>query len=223
MLDTGHDHGKIIEATGGTYVVQFKDVIKLQNCPIDVLTVGELLVDLISVHYEDTSEGTAYQKFFGGSPANIAVNVRKLGIHSQVASVVGEDRLGSFLLNQLRTAGIEPDFVERVKDSTSMVLINKSKSSPTPIFYRSADYQLSYTLKLEEALLRSNILHFSCWPISMLPARDTIEKMIETAKKQNILVGFDPNYHPMVWQKGEDGVSYVKTMIGKVDIIKPIR
>ncbi|MNJ55956.1 2-dehydro-3-deoxygluconokinase [compost metagenome] len=36
-----------------------------------------------------------------------------------------------------------------------------------------------------------------------------------------MIIGFDPNYHPMIWQSGEDGVAYVKSMIGKVDFIKP--
>lgn len=39
---------------------------------IDVLTVGEVLVDMIDL------EGS-YHPFFGGSPANIAMNVKALG------------------------------------------------------------------------------------------------------------------------------------------------
>jgi fructokinase len=102
-----------------------------------------------------------------------------------------------------------------------MVVVTKSKSTPIPIFYRGADYQLKYSSELEKTLINSKIVHFSCWPISMVPVRHTIERVIEEAKNNNILVCFDPNYHPMIWQKGEDGVEYVKSIIGKVDIIKP--
>ncbi|NEN83588.1 carbohydrate kinase family protein [Paenibacillus elgii] len=200
---------------------EFKQVLDFEDRQNDVLMVGELLIDLISADYEDAFEGAAYHKFFGGSPANIAMNVKKLGGRSQIAAAVGEDRLGMFLINHLRIAGIEPEYVETVENSTSLVLLTKSKSTPVPVFYRSADYQISYTSKLEEALLRSKILHFSCWPISMLPARDTIGKMLDLAAKQNVLIGFDPNYHPVLWQQGEDGAAYVKSIIGKVDIIKP--
>jgi fructokinase len=45
--------------------------------------------------------------------------------------------------------------------------------------------------------------------------------VLEEARKNDILICFDPNYHPMIWQKGEDGVEYVKSIIGKVDIVKP--
>ncbi|GKU83253.1 carbohydrate kinase family protein [Niallia sp. NCCP-28] len=187
----------------------------------DILTVGELLIDMISEDYDENFESTAYHKFFGGSPSNIAMNVKSLGINSKVASAVGEDGLGDFLINHLQNAGIDTNCVQRVDYSTSMVVVTKSKSTPIPVFYRGADYRIAYTSKLEEALLQSKIVHFSCWPISRMPVRETIEKVMEAANKHNILVCFDPNYHPMIWKKGEDGVEYVKSIISKVDIIKP--
>jgi sugar/nucleoside kinase (ribokinase family) len=187
----------------------------------DILTVGELLIDMISTEYDSSTESKAYQRYFGGSPSNIAMNTKKLGIHSLVASAVGNDGFGKFLINQLQKVNIDTSCVQEVEYSTSMVVVNKSKTTPTPIFYRGADYHLAYTTRLEEAVLQSKIIHFSCWPISMTPSRYTIDKVIELARKNNILVGFDPNYHPMIWQKGEAGVEYVKSIISKVDIIKP--
>lgn len=199
----------------------FNKRIELQNKDNDILTVGELLIDMISDDYDDEFSCNTYHKFFGGSPSNIAMNVKKLGIRSLVASAIGKDGLGNFLMKHLQHAGIDTKCVQQVDYATSMVLVTKSRNNPIPIFYREADYHLTYTVELEEALLNSKILHFSCWPISRMPARTTIEKMIDTAKKNDKLVCFDPNYHPLLWQKGEDGVEYVKSIIGKVDIIKP--
>ncbi|MGW8957610.1 carbohydrate kinase family protein [Paenibacillus sp. NPDC055715] len=197
------------------------DKINFQNKRNDILTVGEILIDMISTDYDDHFKCNTYQKFFGGSPSNIAVNVSRLGIHSLVASALGKDGMGVFLTNQLQLAGIDTKCVQQVDYSTSMVVVSKSKSTPTPIFYRGADYYLAYTPELEEAVDNSKIVHFSCWPISMKPVRHTIEKVIERAREKNALVCFDPNYHPMIWHKGEDGVEYVKSMFKKVDIVKP--
>lgn len=116
----------------------FEQSIKFDNKSNDVLAVGELLIDLISEDYDDTLNGTVYHRFFGGSPANIAMNARKLGIRTQVAAAIGKDRMGGFLIDQLCNAGINP-IVQRVEQSTSMVLLTKSKSSPIPVFYRGAD------------------------------------------------------------------------------------
>ncbi|PLT29647.1 carbohydrate kinase family protein [Peribacillus deserti] len=187
----------------------------------DILTVGELLIDMISAEYDEYYESGTYHRYFGGSPSNIAMNVKKLGIESLVASAVGNDGLGTFLLNHLQKVGVDTSCVQKVDYSTSMVVVTKSKSTPIPIFYRSADYHLAYTTQLEKALVNSRIVHFSCWPISMEPVRHTIDRVIEKAKEHDILICFDPNYHPMIWQKGEDGVEYIKSVIGKVDIVKP--
>ncbi|GEQ23258.1 fructokinase [Clostridium butyricum] len=196
--------------------------IDFQNKENDVLTVGELLIDMISDDYDDGNfSSSTYNKFFGGSPSNIAMNVKKLGANSLIASAVGEDGLGKFLINHLKNTNIDTSYIQQVDYATSMVLVTKSMTSPVPIFYREADYQLSYTSRLEKALKNSKIVHFSCWPISRMPVRNTIEKIIEEARKNNMLVCFDPNYHPMIWQKGEDGVEYVKSIISKVDIVKP--
>ncbi|MHA7966508.1 carbohydrate kinase family protein [Paenibacillus sp. CAU 1782] len=187
----------------------------------DVLAVGELLVDLISGDYDTAFGESSFQPYFGGSPANIAMNIKRLGGSSAIASAVGNDRPGQYLLRHLEAAGIASDLVAVTEESTSLVLLNKSRNSPIPVFYRNADFQLPYTEGLELALQDSKILHFSCWPISMLPARETIQRLVESAKRQNVLIGFDPNYHPAIWQKGEDGAAYVKRVIGHADIVKP--
>lgn len=202
-------------------MLKFDDKINFHNRQNDVLTVGELLIDMISTEYGDNFESNTYKRFFGGSPANIAMNVNKLGINSIVASAVGRDSLGNFLINQVQASGIDTSCIQQVDYSTSMVLVTKSKKTPVPIFYRAADYHMTYTNEIEQAIKNSNIVHFSCWPISRQPVRNTIEAVIETARENDTLVCFDPNYHSMIWEKGEDGVGYVKSIIRKADIVKP--
>lgn len=202
-------------------MLEFNRPLALQDKANDVLTVGELLVDLISETYGEDHESSSYRKYFGGSPANIAMNVRKLGARSQLAAAVGADGLGRFLLGHLQAEGIDPAFVETTDEATSLVVLTKSRSTPVPIFYRRADYRLSYRPELEAIATQSRFLHFSCWPLSMNPSRTTVERLIELARGNGVTIGFDPNYHPMLWPKDEDGVAYVKAIIGRSDIVKP--
>ena len=184
----------------------------------DVLTVGELLVDMIAMDYNGSGK---YQRYFGGAPANIAMNVKRLGGNSLIASAVGKDYFGDFLMDSLRESFIDVSLVQRVEESTSMVLLNRSNGTPTPIFYRVADCQLNYTDNLGMALMDSKIMHFSSWSISKKPIRNTIERLISIAKESKTLICFDPNYHESLWENGEDGVCYVKSIIGMSDIVKP--
>jgi fructokinase len=202
-------------------VICFNEVLELKEKKFDIFTIGELLIDMISDDYSDNFQCNNYTKYFGGSPANIAMNVKRLGAESTIASSVGKDGLGDFLIQYLQNNYIDTSYISRVDFPTSMVLVTKSKTTPVPIFYRGADYNLSFDLKLKSALKSTKIVHFSCWPISQKVSRDTIENVIVEARKNNILIGFDPNYHEMIWEREHDGIKYIKNLISKVDIIKP--
>lgn len=200
---------------------EFSEKVILQKRENDILTVGELLIDMISAEYPGDSDCNSYSKYFGGSPSNIAMNGQRLGINTLVASAIGRDSMGEYLKRQLDQEGMDISCIQQVDYSTSMVVVTKSTGSPVPIFYRNADYHLDCTPELEGALKNSSILHFSCWPISYQPSRGTILKLFDTAREQGLLIAFDPNYHPMIWQPGEDGRQYVKSILQRVDIVKP--
>lgn len=186
----------------------------LNTHDIDVLTVGEVLIDMIEL------DG-AYHPFFGGSPANIAMNIKALGGRSALVAAVGRDRLGDFLKKTIDERGLKDGLIQEKNASTSMVLVNKTQGTPLPIFYRGADFQIDYTDELKNLVSNSKILHFSSWPISQPHSRATIEKMIQQAKQEGILVSFDPNYHPDIWEEGHDGIAYIKQLLKDIDIIKP--
>jgi len=187
----------------------------------DILAVGELLVDMISDAYDDAMHCDTYHRFFGGSTGNLAMNTKKLGLRSVVASAVGRDGFGAFLVEQLERAGIPTDCIQQTDEATSLVVVTKSRTAPRPMFYRGADFRLAFTPDLEQAVKQSKIVHFSCWPLSREPARTTVEKIILLARSEQILIGFDPNYHPDIWSRGEDGAAYVKSVVSLVDVIKP--
>ena len=199
----------------------FNNVVKFENKRFDVFSIGELLVDMISDDYDADNSCNKYSRYFGGSPANITMNIKRLGGNPIISASVGNDRLGEFLINNLKKNNINTEFINKVNNSTSMVLVTKSKETPLPIFYRSADYNLEYNEDIGSILKNSKIVHFSCWPISQKKSRKVIEKVIEEARKNNVLIGFDPNYHEMIWEEGHDGIEYIKNLIGKLDIIKP--
>ena len=197
------------------------NVVKFENKRFDVFAIGELLVDMISDDYDADNSCNKYSRYFGGSPANITMNIKRLGGNPIISASVGNDRLGEFLINNLKKNNINTEFINKVNNSTSMVLVTKSKETPLPIFYRSADYNLEYNEDIGSILKNSKIVHFSCWPISQKKSRKVIEKVIEEARKNNVLIGFDPNYHEMIWEEGHDGIEYIKNLIGKIDILKP--
>jgi len=198
------------------------------DCPIpfakreiDLLCVGELLVDMIASEYGSFVECGDFRRFAGGSPANIALNAGKLGVSAAIAAAVGVDSLGDFLVRSLAEAGLDTSLVLRREESTSLVLITRSREAPTPIFYRGADYGLEMSEELESKMLASSMLHFSSWPLSMKPARLCVERLIKIARGSGALVCCDPNYHPAIWKDRTEAIALFERILPDIDVVKP--
>ncbi|KPU27258.1 fructokinase [Caloranaerobacter sp. TR13] len=204
-------------------MLQLNEKVNLrEDKTIDVTAVGEILIDMISTEYSDDLNCKSFEKFFGGSPGNLAINVKNLGAKSSLISKVGNDDFGRFLVDKLNENGVDTSGIEFDDDSnTSMVIVNKSKTTPKFIAYRDAEKKITYNETIDKLIKDTKIIHFSSWPISYSTSRNTIEKIIEVAKDEGALICFDPNYRKILWEKGHDGASYVKAIIEKVDIIKP--
>ena len=80
----------------------FNNVVKFENKRFDVFAIGELLVDMISDDYDADNSCNKYSRYFGGSPANITMNIKRLGGNPIISASVGNDRLGEFLINNLK-------------------------------------------------------------------------------------------------------------------------
>ena len=91
--------------------------------PLDVLTIGEMVVDLISDEKTDTlSNASTFRRYLGGSPANIAVYVAKLGGRSAVITKLGSDYFGEYVEDQLQHHGVGTEAVRFAHEVASLKL-----------------------------------------------------------------------------------------------------
>ncbi len=182
---------------------------------INILLIGEIVIDIIHNH-----KAKKKSIMIGGSPYNVCKNLTKLGISNRFYGAAGNDFYGYKVLEQIKAKKIDAN-IQISKKPTSFVIINQTVSSPTPVFNRSADSHIYINEKLKEDVLHSKILHFTYWAISKNPSRKTILEIIDIAKTNNTLIGFDPNYHPLLDNHDKTGFKILKDIINKVDIIKP--
>ena len=72
----------------------------MMNIPqgdLDLLAIGEIVVDFISIEEtQDLRDAYTFRKYQGGAPANIAGYVAKLGGSSAVISKAGVGAFGRF-------------------------------------------------------------------------------------------------------------------------------
>lgn len=180
-------------------------------------------MDMISVEYvENLADASGYSMSFGGSPGNIAKNLADLGIEVSIISHVGDDSFGHKHIEILKSRGVNTNFIQYDPDrKTSFTYIGRSKNNPVFMPFRGADYYLEYPEHPGSVFLGNDFFHFSSWPISREPSRSAILKMIKEAKKNQTKICFDPNYREILWEKGHDGVKFIKKLMKDIFLTKP--
>ncbi len=190
---------------------------------LDLLVIGETLIDFISVEEtESLLEATTFQRFAGGSPANIAANVAKLGGQAAVISKTGIDAFGQFLKAELSRAGVQTQYMvmdHRVR--TSIIFVSRTRGTPDFEPFRDADFRLEPREISEEAIARAKVVHASMWPLSREPARSAVEKAFVLAQEQGKLISLDPNYSPRIWPDTREAREVIRHMMGYTTLTKP--
>ncbi len=190
---------------------------------LDLLAIGETLVDLISVEKaESLFEAQAFKKYLGGSPANIATYVAKLGGKSAVISKTGIGAFGQFLKAELRHAGVETDYmVMDHRVHTSVIFISRTQGTPDFEAFRDGDFRLEPVEIKGEAIERAKVVHASMWPLSREPSRSAVEQAFQRAQTRGKIISLDPNYSPQIWPDYPEAKAVIQHMMSYATITKP--
>lgn len=187
--------------------------------PARFVAIGELLADFISTEYcTDLSEAKSFAMLTGGSPANVAANLSFLGIPSALISCVGNDGVGRMLVNAIRAAGADQQYIQVHSTlPTSLVVVGRSKGTPQFIAYRSADTALA--APPAQALQAAQVVHTTAFALSKEPARSVILNVIKTAAASGITVSVDWNFAPQIWGV-DDGIAIFSAVMQCASLLK---
>jgi fructokinase len=175
--------------------------------------VGEVLIDFIG-HQNDVliNETRDYHRYLGGSPANVAMNCKRLGLNSTMVSAVGNDGFGEYIFKRLEEVGINPENIKKLDNkSTSVIFVSKSNGTPDFIPYRDADCSISEDQITDEMLSQTKIYHTTCFALSKKPAQTTILNKAEEAFKKGCKLSIDLNYAKELWNSKEEALDVIKT------------
>jgi fructokinase len=77
------------------------------NNQLDIICVGEALVDFIGHEIGSISKTGNYQRHLGGSPTNVSLNLAKLKLKVALVATLGRDGLGDYILEGLQASNID--------------------------------------------------------------------------------------------------------------------
>jgi sugar/nucleoside kinase (ribokinase family) len=167
---------------------------------IDILSAGELLVDFITAEFVQTlEEASLFKRIPGGSPANLCMNMARLGNKTMLAASVGTDDMGTVLRQYVGRLGVDVTYVLQVDEPTTLILVTRSAAVSNFQAYRGADALLSIRQFPYSRFEEISIFHTTCFALSKSPAQQVIMEASEKARRAGVQISLDANYSEKIW------------------------
>jgi fructokinase len=151
---------------------------------LDVVVIGEALIDVVT-----TPEGT--NEHPGGSPANVAYGLARLGVSTGLLTSMGADRRGDALEEHLTGAGVAllPGSRSQERTSTATATIAGDGSA-------GYAFDITWDVKAPDlALTPPKVLHTGSIASFLPPGAGGVKAILQELRSQCIIT-YDPNIRP---------------------------
>jgi 5-dehydro-2-deoxygluconokinase len=195
------------------------------GCEFDLIPLGRIAIDLNPLEYaKPFSESETFRKYVGGSPANIAVGLSRLGKRVGFIGRVADDALGTYALDFFKSEGIDVECVKRCSDGERMGLAFTevlAGNETNLIMYRDgvADLRLCIDDIDSRYIARGKALLVSGTALAGSPSREAALKALLIARNLRTPVIFDIDYRDYTWRSQEETGLYYAMAAGWSDII----
>lgn len=169
-----------------------------------VISIGEALIDFIPNQKGcELKNVLGFERVAGGAPANVSAVVAKLGGKSNFISKLGKDAFGNHIIEVLKEANVNVDYVLRSdKANTGLAFVSlKEDGNRDFSFYRnpSADMLLEESEVKKEWFEDCHSMHFCSVDLIECPMKYAHKKAIEFALENKSIISFDPNVRLPLW------------------------
>lgn len=172
----------------------------------EVLVVGEALIDVVM-----SGGGTA--EHVGGSPANVAYGLARLGVRTAILTAIGNDERGRLIRRHLESAGVEllPDSVTAWPTSSATARLDAGGSA-------SYDFDIRWELPRTDTVEGSH-LHVGSISAFLEPGGSTVVDMVRSWAGGGF-VSFDPNIRPALVGEPDGARARFRAIAAHADLIK---
>lgn len=165
----------------------------------------DLYADPPGTHIE---EALAFFPALGGSAANIASAITRLGSHASLVTTVSDDAVGRYVATQLKHYGVATNHVRLIKgeERTSLAVVETRAENCQSVLYRNnaADFALT---KDDVAALHyqsAAALIVTGTSLAIEPSRGASFEAIKRARASSCPVILDVDYRPYSWSSRDE-------------------
>ena len=192
--------------------------------PIDVVILGRIGYDFYSEEpHVPLPQARRFSRYLGGSSANMAVGLSRLGAHVGMVSCLGDDALSRFLLDFLQAEKVDTSHVQTAPGYLpSLAITEVSPPDRFPqVFYRRDPVDIMLDATPDDLTYASHAPMFITNGTSLCasPSRESAYRALERAKASGRRVVLDVDYRSMSWRKPEEAGLAVRLALPFVDVL----
>ncbi len=190
----------------------------------DVLAMGRSSIDLYANEIgAPFTEIKSFSAYVGGSPTNICVGARRLGLRTALLTAVGEDLVGDFVLNFLQREDIAVEFSPRKagrRTSAFMLAIQPPDKFPiVPYRDNCADLELTIDDVRAAPVAASRALLVTGSGLSRQPSREATLYAATTARAGGNRVVLDLDVRAELWPDMRTYAAGIRSILPLTDVI----
>jgi fructokinase len=178
-----------------------------------VLVVGEALVDVVRRASDRTSGDDIVHP--GGSPLNVAVGLRRLGLQATLHSAFGADPNGVAIAQHLEDSDVAVTD-STVGDRPTSVALATLAVDGSATYAFSIDWDPA-PLEVPEG--RFDAVHTGSIGAALEPGATLVEALL-TQLRPSTTVSFDPNVRPQLMGDPADARARVERLVALADVVK---
>ena len=159
----------------------------------------------------------------GGSAANVAAWIARVGVPAGFIGSVGADVFGALIVEDLQREGVELYVSHTAVHDTGVILVLIDRAGQrSMVTNQGADFHLMPEELSEEALRACDHVHITAWSLFTDPPRAAALRAAQLAKAAGATVSFDPASYQMIRQMGYDTFTRITAGL-PIDILFPNR
>jgi len=173
------------------------------------LVIGEALVDVV-VRTDGSSEAHP-----GGSPANVAIGLGRLGRDVELLAYLGDDDNGAMVREHLAASQVALAEGSMSAPATSVATANLDESGAA-----TYQFELEWAVAANAAPLPDPlVVHTGSIAAVLAPGADSVRGIV-AAVRDGATVTYDPNARPSLMGAPEDARVAIEQMVALADVVK---
>jgi 5-dehydro-2-deoxygluconokinase len=191
---------------------------------MDIAILGRIGYDLYSEEpHVRLPQARRFSRYLGGSSANMAVGLSRLGARAGIVSCLGADSLSEFLISFLKKENVDTTHVQiRPGFNPSLCLTEVSPPDRFPqVFYRhdAVDTMLAVTPEALDFVGSAKMFITNGTSLCASPSRESTYMALERAHQAGCKVVLDVDFRSMSWPSPREAGLAIRLALPFVDVL----